>query len=70
MTPLGASGGRSRANRTGQGARRRATPRERELVDPPWDDPWVVPSRSLKALSWLTLALVTLLLVVAAVGLF
>lgn len=35
--PLGESGGRSAGNRTGEGARRRNTPRERAQIDPPWD---------------------------------
>lgn len=34
---MGDSGGRSRQHRTGQGAKRRNTPRERSLIDPPWD---------------------------------
>lgn len=33
--PLGRSGGRSAQNRLGAGALRRATPRERDLIDPP-----------------------------------
>jgi len=33
--PLGKSGGRSAQNRLGEGAAHRATPRERDLIDPP-----------------------------------
>ena len=36
---IGDSGGRSAGNRTGDGARRRSTPRERAQIDPPWDEP-------------------------------
>lgn len=36
--PMGDSGGRSAGNRTGEGARRRNTPRERAQIDPPWDE--------------------------------
>lgn len=38
MSPLGKSGGRSRENRLGQGAERRATPRERDGIDPVRDE--------------------------------
>lgn len=38
---MGQSGGRSRRHPEGEGARRRATPRERQGIDPPWDN--VVP---------------------------
>lgn len=38
---LGDSAGRSARHRTGEGARRRNTPRERAQIDPPWDQ--VVP---------------------------
>lgn len=34
---MGNSGGRSAGNRTGDGARRRNTPRERSYIDPPMD---------------------------------
>lgn len=34
---LGTSGGRSANNRTGEGATRRNTPRERTGEEPPWD---------------------------------
>lgn len=36
-SPMGSSAGRSAQNRTGRGARRRATPRERAAIDPPLD---------------------------------
>jgi hypothetical protein len=35
---MGDSGGRSAGNRTGDGAKRRATPRERAGIDPPQDE--------------------------------
>lgn len=38
MSPMGDSGGRSAGNRTGQGATRRSTPRERAGIDPPQDE--------------------------------
>lgn len=37
---LGSSGGRSRGNRLGDGAVRRATPRERAYIDPPGHTEW------------------------------
>jgi hypothetical protein len=37
VTGLGSSAGRSSGNRTGDGARRRNTPRERAQIDPPLD---------------------------------
>lgn len=37
--PLGKSGGRSAQNRLGDGALRRATPRERDYIDPPGHRP-------------------------------
>lgn len=40
---MGQSAGRSSGNREGRGARRRNTPRERALIDPPWDKDHVVP---------------------------
>lgn len=36
--PMGDSGGRSAGNRTGEGAKRRNTQRERAGIDPPWDE--------------------------------
>jgi hypothetical protein len=59
---MGDSGGRSRGNRTGEGARRRNTQRERALVDPPWDRPLPV---GVKAATWL----VVLILLGTLVGL-
>lgn len=38
MSPMGDSGGRSAGNRTGTGAKRRSTPRERAGIDPPQDE--------------------------------
>jgi hypothetical protein len=35
---MGKSAGRSARNRTGEGAQRRNTPREREFIDPPFPD--------------------------------
>jgi hypothetical protein len=46
---LGHSGGRSAGHPEGQGAIRRNTPRERALIDPPWDK--VVP-RFPKLVAW------------------
>lgn len=37
MMPLGSSAGRSARNRNADGARRRATQRERAAIDPPMD---------------------------------
>lgn len=37
MSPMGDSGGRSAGNRTGEGAKRRATQRERAYIEPPQD---------------------------------
>lgn len=37
---LGQSGGRSKGNRLGEGAVRRATPRERDGIDPPGHVEW------------------------------
>lgn len=35
---MGQSGGRSRNAKVGEAARRRNTPRERQQIDPPWDE--------------------------------
>lgn len=66
---LGDSAGRSAGNRTGEGARRRNTQRERAHIDPPWDDTVVRyqlterGEKLLTVLSWvaITLSLVTFL---------
>lgn len=46
MSPMGDSAGRSSGNRTGAGARRRNTQRERALIDPPWAEQAINPPYS------------------------
>lgn len=56
---MGNSAGRSSGNRTAREARRRATQRERALIDPPMDDPepelprWMLTTRGERLVDWL-----------------
>lgn len=50
--PIGTSGGRSAGHPTGEGARRRNTPRERQLIDPPFDRESDTSFRFLGRYSW------------------
>lgn len=73
MSPMGSSAGRSRAHRTGEGARRRYTEREREAVDAPGEAlplPWMTPrgERMMAGASWATLAAIAVLLALVALG--
>lgn len=66
MSPLGKSGGRSAGNRTGEGAVRRATPRERDGIDAPGREaprrtqedsaPWIWTPRGERFLSFVAFA--------------
>lgn len=53
--PMGDSGGRSRQHRTGEGAVRRNTERERTDVDPAWRIPVPTVSVPMKRASWVVL---------------
>lgn len=71
---IGQSGGRSRGNRTGAGAKVRATQRERDLVDPPRDgqpheELWAPdPDRNRMLAHAVTAVLLTVWLVLSVLG--
>lgn len=63
MSPMGDSAGRSAGNRMGAGARRRNTPRERALVDPPFE-PRAAAAAGTKWAAWAILGLLAALVLV------
>lgn len=69
---MGQSGGRSAGHRTGQGAVRRNTHREREYVEPPWEEQPPLPIYTSRGEKLLALAayctLVMIFVILALVG--
>lgn len=72
---LGSSAGRSAKHRTGEGAIRRNTPRERQDIDPPWaDDPVHLYSRRtegvMAAVASVALGAIMALIILMVLGIF